>query len=79
MSSATCEDVVEVVADQDDAEAAVGQPADQAQHLLGLGDAQRGGRLVEDDELGVPQHGAGDGDGLPLATGQAGDRAGGPT
>jgi hypothetical protein len=52
---------------------AVGEPADQPQHLLGLCDAERRGGLVEDDELGVPQYGAGDRDGLPLATGQAGD------
>ena len=32
-----------------------------------------GGGLVEDDDLGVPEHGLGDGDGLALATGQAGD------
>ena len=61
------------------AEAAVGEPADQVEDLLGLGHAERGGRLVQDDQLGVPQHGPGDGHGLPLATGQAGDDAGAPT
>ena len=71
--SATCEDVVHVVRDEDDAEAVVGEPPDEVEDLLGLGDAERGGRLVEDDELAVPQHGAGDRDRLPLAAGQAGD------
>ena len=42
------EDVVHVVRDQHDAEAVVGEPADQVEHLAGLGDAERGGRLVED-------------------------------
>ena len=67
------EDVVHVVGDQDDREAVVGEPADQVEHLLGLGDAQRRGRLVEDDELGVPQHRARDRHGLPLTAGQARD------
>ena len=39
----------------------------------GLGDAERGGRLVEDHELGVPHHGLGDRHGLALAAGEAGD------
>ena len=73
MSSATCEDVVHVVADEDHCKAAVGEPADQPEHLLGLRDAERGGRLVEDDELGVPEHRSGDRDGLALAAGEAGD------
>ena len=58
MSVGDLEDVVEVVADQDHAEAVVGEPADEVEDLLGLGDAEGGGRLVEDDDLGVPQHGA---------------------
>ena len=49
------------------------------EHLLGLGDAERGGRLVEDDDLAVPEHRPGDRDGLPLAAGQAGDVLCGPT
>ena len=67
------EDVVEVVADQDDREPLLGEAAHQLEDLLGLGHAQRRGRLVQDDQLGVPQHGAGDGHGLPLPTGQARD------
>ena len=54
-------------------EALLGQPPDQVEHLPGLGDAERGGRLVEDDQLGVPHHGLGDRDRLALAAGQAGD------
>ena len=70
------------MADEDHGQAVVGQPAHQPQHLLGLGDAQGGGRLVEDDQLGVPEHRPGDGHRLPLATGQGGhqraDRLQGP-
>ena len=43
------------------------------EHLLGLGDAERGGRLVEDDELGSSTAPPGDRHGLALATGEAGD------
>ena len=48
------EDVVEVVRDQDDAEALLAEAAHEREHLLGLRDAERRGRLVEDDELRVP-------------------------
>ena len=44
------EDVVEVVRDQDDAEALLGEAVDEREHLLGLRDAERRRRLVEDDE-----------------------------
>ena len=47
-----------------------GQPLDELEHLLGLGDAERRRRLVEDHEPGVPHHRAGDRDGLPLAAGE---------
>ena len=47
---------------------------DQVQHLGGLRDAERGGRLVEHDDLRVEQQRAGDGDGLALAARQRGDR-----
>ena len=67
------EDVVHVVRDQHDAEAVLREPADQVEHLLGLGHAEGGGRLVEDHELGVPQHGAGDRHGLALTAREAGD------
>src|SRR3954449_3592999 len=65
--------VVHVVRNEYDADAAVGQSPDQLEHLLGLGNAERRGGLVEDDHLAVPEHRLRDGDGLPLAAGEAGD------
>ena len=67
------EHVVHVVRDQHDRQAGVGQPAHQLQHLLGLGDPQGRRRLVEDHQLGVPQHRTRDRDRLALTAGQAGD------
>jgi hypothetical protein len=52
---------VQVVRDQQHAEALLGEAIDELQHLLGLGDAERRGRLVEDDEARVPHHRARDG------------------
>src|SRR6476660_4992944 len=66
-------DVVHVVADQDDAEALVGEPADQVEDLARLRDTEGGGRLVEDHDLAVPEHRLGDGHRLPLATGEVRD------
>jgi hypothetical protein len=68
------EDVVQVVRDDDHREALLGEAPHERQHLFGLGDAERGGRLVEDHELGVPLHGLGHGDRLALATGERRDR-----
>ena len=68
------EHVGHVVADQHDAEALLGQPADEVEHLAGLRDAQRRGRLVEQHDLGVPEHGLGDRHGLALAAGERRDR-----
>ena len=45
------EDVVQVVRDQDHGDPLLGQALDEREHLLGLRDAERGGRLVEDHEL----------------------------
>ena len=67
-------DVLHVVADHDHAAPAVAQPLDEVEHLGGLGDAERGGRLVEDDHLRVTQQRAGDGDGLPLPAREGRDR-----
>src|SRR3954453_8812660 len=61
------EDVDHVVREEDDGVAGVRQPAHQVEDLSRLGDTERRGRLVEDDELGLPEHGLGDGHGLPLA------------
>ena len=60
-----------------DAEALLGEPPDEVEHLRGLGDAERGGGLVEQHDLGVPEHGLGDRDGLALAAGEARDASGG--
>ena len=67
-------DVVEVVRDQHDREPTVCQSPHEVEHLARLGDAERGRRLVEDDDLRVPHHGLGDRDGLALAAGEPGDR-----
>ena len=44
------EDVVQVVRDEHDREALLGEPAHEVEHLARLRDAERGGRLVEDHE-----------------------------
>ena len=67
------EDVAEIVRDEDDREPLLREPLDELEHLMGLRDAERRGRLVEDHELRVPHHGLGDRDGLPLATREGGD------
>ena len=70
-------DVMDVVADEQDRAAAGAHRADEAEDLLGLGQRQRGGRLVEDDQVGLVVDGAGDGDALALAAGElADDRVG---
>ena len=68
------EDVVEVVRDDHHGQAAVAQPPDQVEHHAGLRDTEGRGRLVHDDELGVPHHGLGDGHRLSLPTGERADR-----
>src|SRR5437762_195066 len=68
------EDVVEVVRDEHDCEALVGEALDEVEDLARLRDAERRGGLVENDDLGVPLHGLGDGDRLPLAPRQRGHR-----
>ena len=68
------EDVVQVVRDEDDGEPLLGQTPDELEHLLGLRDAERGRRLVEDDELRVPHHRARDCDRLALSAREGRDR-----
>ena len=70
------EDVGQGVGDEDHRHALVAQLADQLEHLLLLGDAEVVGRLVHDHQLRVPVDGAGDGDRLALAAGEALDRLG---
>ncbi len=65
---------MKVVRDDDHGEALLAQPAHEREHLLGLCDPERRGRLVEDHELGVPLDGLRDRDGLPLAARQRCDR-----
>ena len=66
-------DVVDVVADEEDRAAARAHGADEAEDLLGLGQRQRRGRLVEHDQVGLVVDGAGDGDALALAAGKLAD------
>ena len=68
------EDVVEVVRDEDDSEPLFGESADELENLIGLRDAQRGRRLVEDHDARVPHHRAADRNRLALAAGEARDR-----
>ena len=64
------EDVVDVVGDEQHRVAGVAHLLDEAQHAMGLLDAEIVGRLVEDDDLGGELHGARNGDRLALAAGQ---------
>ena len=64
------EDVVDVVADEEDADALGLELPDEVAHLGGLGRAERGRGLVHDQDPGVEVDRAGDGDGLALAAGQ---------
>ena len=65
--------VVRVVGDEDDAEAGVAGRGDVLQHHAGLLDAERGGRLVEDQHPGAEVDRPGDRDALPLAAGERAD------
>src|ERR1019366_6279636 len=67
-------DVVQVVRDDDHRDVLALQPLDQVEHDAGLGDAQGGGRLVQDNQLSLAHHGPGDRDRLPLAAGQRAHR-----
>ena len=59
-----------VVRDEDDGDAPVAQVADELEHLVRLANAERGGRLVEHDDLRAERRGACHGDGLALAARQ---------
>jgi hypothetical protein len=61
------EDVVDVMADEEDRAPALAHGPDEAEDLLRLGQREGGGGLVQNDEVGVVVDGAGDGDALPLA------------
>ena len=62
-----------VVADEHDREALVADLADQVEHVARLDDAERGGRLVHEDDLLGPRHRAADRDALALAAGHVRD------
>ena len=61
--------LLHVVADEDDRDPVALQALDEGQHDLSLLDAERGGRLVEQNDPAAPQHRPGDSDRLPLAAG----------
>ena len=67
------EDVVDVVADEEDRAAARPHLAHEVEDLGGLGQRQRRRRLVEHDQVGLLVDGAGDGDALALAAGELAD------
>src|SRR6266851_6141085 len=71
------DDVGHVVADQDHRGAAAIELANELEDAAALGDAERGGRLVHDDETGAPAQRAGDRHRLALAAGETLDRAAG--
>ena len=64
------EHVVDVVADQEDADALGLELADQVADLGRLGRAERSGRLVHDQDPGVEVDGPRDGHRLALAAGE---------
>ncbi len=66
--------VVDVVGDQDHREAVGARLRDVAQHERRLLDAERRGRLVEDQHAGAEIDGAGDREALPLAARKRADR-----
>src|SRR5262249_51344208 len=64
------EDLIEIMADHGDGEAAVAEPEDNLLYRLGLGDAEGRGRLIHDDELRAPGARARDRHDLPLSAGE---------
>src|SRR4051812_13714873 len=70
------EDLGHVVADEHDREAALAHAEDEVEDVARLHDAERGGRLVHEDDLARPRHRAADRDALALAAGHRRDRRG---
>src|SRR4051812_30859155 len=68
------EHVAHLVADQEDADALALEPGDDLLDHPGLAGAERGGRLVHDQDLGLEVQRARDRDGLALAARQRADR-----
>ena len=65
--------IVEVVRDHDDGDAARSKLADHVEHHRRLRDTKRRRRLVHDRELRLPHHRASHRDGLTLSTGERAD------
>ena len=74
---AQLEDLVEAVADEQDRDAAVAQPADDAEQPLDLVGGQRRGRLVEDQDARLDRERLRDLDELLVGHRQAADRGAG--
>ena len=72
--SATPLDLVQPVRDEDDADAVGLERRDDVEQLVGLGERQARGRLVEDDQPRLDRQRLGDLDHLLLGQRQAGDR-----
>src|SRR5262249_25493772 len=71
MDSVRClENVRHVVTDEDDRQAAPFDVEDQFEDAAGFLDTQRGGGLVHDDDAAAERGRSGDGDALPLTSGQ---------
>ena len=68
-----CEDVGQVVRDNEHRNAARSQGLDECENLRRLGYPERRGGLVHDDEFGVAHYCARYGDGLALATRKGSD------
>jgi hypothetical protein len=68
------ENLDQVVRDEYDRAAAVGETAREIEHLAGLGHGECCGRLVHDDETRIEVERASDRDSLALAAGKAADR-----
>ena len=63
------EDLGHVVADEHDREPLLAHAPDEVEHVAGLDHAERGRRLVHEDDLRGPGHRARDRDALALAAG----------
>jgi hypothetical protein len=68
------EDIDQIVADHKQGVAFISEAFDQSEHLCRLLDAERSGRLIEDQQLWIAEKRAGDRNRLALSTGQRGDR-----
>src|SRR5581483_3567580 len=60
----------EIVTDDNHGQTLTAQAFDELQNLTRLGDAERSGRFIENHELGIPHHGARNGNGLTLTAGE---------